>query len=487
MKKGGKRTIVMGLDKGKEIDLRNFDSQGLGFFQIIDDYQDKTEKLLKKNKQKEINLRNFNSKDFGVFEIIDDYQERLNQKAKCQEEEIIIDLNKVNLNDLRIRPQTLSLLDETKTDSNKPVGLQINCSELEKINQYIKENHDNLLQLAPIRISKRKLQEVSFDFKHSLLFLIKNKKLVCGIKANKSEVLAQLGEGAFGKVQVFQWTFQKGTSLKISPNLSTVKIESVNVDDVKKRGAIQVEREALRRLGRLEGVYFKPNRDCQFSRFNNDKFYTIMEYKAGLTLESYLSNHFDFDEFITIMKDVAKKLTVLHKKNIIHNDLHERNILYDKESKQSSILDFGKSLIIRKGERDVSLALTRFGATYTLAPEVVSLADQELIKAHFKRAKELPIDELMDFKCRLNNAKTSTQADIYALGRLMKRVLENHNQNTSICDQLLNIDPTKRPSAKMVGKIFSEYLRKSKRNLKFRKMKAAILPKKIVSQKLSKK
>ena len=75
----------------------------------------------------------------------------------------------------------------------------------------------------------------------------------------------------------------------------------------------------------------------------NNTAYIIMEYIDGQTLEKYLKNFEDeitpVDEAISIVKDIAAALSIIHKEGIIHRDISPGNImLSDGEVK---ILDFG--------------------------------------------------------------------------------------------------------------------------------------------------
>jgi hypothetical protein len=85
---------------------------------------------------------------------------------------------------------------------------------------------------------------------------------------------------------------------------------------------------------------------------NGDYFgaYAISPY-CGITLESYLraARQTPFDKFelyntLPILQNLVYGVLLLHENNIVHQDIHDENILYDKEYNVMRLIDFGLAI-----------------------------------------------------------------------------------------------------------------------------------------------
>ena len=65
-----------------------------------------------------------------------------------------------------------------------------------------------------------------------------------------------------------------------------------------------------------------------------------MEYAEGKPLGHYISKLKELT-IINIAKQLFSALSYLHEKTIMHRDLHFNNIIYDKNSGNIKIIDFG--------------------------------------------------------------------------------------------------------------------------------------------------
>lgn len=75
----------------------------------------------------------------------------------------------------------------------------------------------------------------------------------------------------------------------------------------------------------------------------------FMEDFVGLSLKDYIKNEKVYlEEFIDITIKVIKILKQIHDKNIIHKDINPANILFNPETRQIKIIDFGISTELLK-------------------------------------------------------------------------------------------------------------------------------------------
>ena len=71
----------------------------------------------------------------------------------------------------------------------------------------------------------------------------------------------------------------------------------------------------------------------------------IMEYVGGHSLRELLSDTYTVNHWREICMDLTRGLSVLHDKNILHNDLHPGNIMI-RNLRYVRIIDFGKATLI---------------------------------------------------------------------------------------------------------------------------------------------
>ncbi len=96
----------------------------------------------------------------------------------------------------------------------------------------------------------------------------------------------------------------------------------------------------------------------------------ILENFLGVTLKSCLeSKPLDLQDFLSIATQLSKILGEVHGSNIIHKDINPRNILYNPETGEVKIIDFGlATLLPREEQRDTNPGLLRGTLAY-ISPE----------------------------------------------------------------------------------------------------------------------
>jgi serine/threonine protein kinase len=96
----------------------------------------------------------------------------------------------------------------------------------------------------------------------------------------------------------------------------------------------------------------------------------FMEDFAGLSLKDYIKNEKIYlEEFIDIAIKVIKILKQIHDKNIIHKDINPANILFNPETRQIKIIDFGIATeLLKENPSSISSDLLE-GTVYYISPE----------------------------------------------------------------------------------------------------------------------
>ncbi len=102
----------------------------------------------------------------------------------------------------------------------------------------------------------------------------------------------------------------------------------------------------------------------------NDKPIFFMEEFSGISLKEYIKKEKIYlEEFLDISIKVLKILKQIHSKNIIHKDINPSNLLFNPETRQIKIIDFGISTELLK-ENPIPLTSDSLeGTVYYISPE----------------------------------------------------------------------------------------------------------------------
>ena len=99
--------------------------------------------------------------------------------------------------------------------------------------------------------------------------------------------------------------------------------------------------------------------------------YIIMEYVPSVDLKTYYTKNksdFTLETIQTLSKQLLEIVNSLHNKCIIHRDIKADNIIYNQDTKQITLIDFGLSRIIGNGEHIYNES---FGTLGYAAPEII--------------------------------------------------------------------------------------------------------------------
>ncbi len=168
------------------------------------------------------------------------------------------------------------------------------------------------------------------------------------------QITRMIGQGAYGSVYE-AILGGKSVAVKI---ISGQNMDQENLERFKKeaKSLVQVKHHNVINLidvGNQEENYF-----------------IIMEFFEGDPLEEHIygKQHLTVPETVSIVKQIAQGMQVVHNEGIIHRDLKASNILYNKEHDWVKIIDFG---IARNTNQEVSLTPQGcvLGTPYYMSPE----------------------------------------------------------------------------------------------------------------------
>lgn len=176
------------------------------------------------------------------------------------------------------------------------------------------------------------------------------------------EVEKELGKGAMGVVYL-------GRDPKISRVVAiktmalSQEFEEDELDEVKERFFREAET-----AGRLNHPYIVTIHDAGEE---HDLAYIAMEFLKGQDLEPYTkpNNLMGLRKVLEIIMQCAQALDYAHKQNVVHRDIKPANVMYDAETDQMKITDFGIARITDASKTKTGMVL---GTPSFMSPEQLS-------------------------------------------------------------------------------------------------------------------
>lgn len=189
---------------------------------------------------------------------------------------------------------------------------------------------------------------------------------------------AFLGKGAFGTVSI------------AFSNDAVLAVKSLRLDKTSPKyhaliAEISKEISIMRHLGRNADLIIEESTDP-----NQANVFVVQPFISGMEVDDYFKN---LNTAATTLApdDVVGKLQLLkeamtcwiaclraakqlHEKNVLHGDLHNGNILYDPNTNQATIIDFGMSHQLKPGKQAIFLTEESLIHNYHRAPETKELA-----------------------------------------------------------------------------------------------------------------
>ncbi|MCR5382763.1 MAG: SUMF1/EgtB/PvdO family nonheme iron enzyme [Lentisphaeria bacterium] len=210
--------------------------------------------------------------------------------------------------------------------------------------------------------------------------------------AGRYEFVRVLGRGGMGVVCLCKDTKDEGrtVALKTVPDILRSDEASVAALREEFRGMLSLTHDGIVTVRSLEDDEFR--------------FYIVMDYAEGETLENYLKKHPKPGLAITreVVCRLAKALDYAHEKNMVHRDVKPANVMVqiDGEAVKSlKLLDFGLGLRIKESVSHVSGILTGGTPAYK-SPE--------------------------QWRPDLYGSKLTAKTDQYALALLAYEMLDGH-------------------------------------------------------------
>jgi serine/threonine protein kinase len=168
-----------------------------------------------------------------------------------------------------------------------------------------------------------------------------------------TELKQYLGEGGFGKVKVVQTEAGNNFAVKVESIKKTIPEK----ERAERNAAMQAEREILKELGKLHGIFERE----KFDRKSKDwvtKEYSIMKLELGRDI---FTNCLDpTRKLVDDKKDARYKIAIgcldaiqaLHDKGIVHRDIKPENFMMNEPDGVVMIvpIDFGLSRKLKHGE-----------------------------------------------------------------------------------------------------------------------------------------
>ncbi|MDH3205910.1 MAG: serine/threonine protein kinase [Gemmatimonadota bacterium] len=200
----------------------------------------------------------------------------------------------------------------------------------------------------------------------------------------------------------------------------------------------------------------------RLGRLGDETPYLVMRFVKGRTLEERLAaeGRLPRDLARQVLRNVASALAAAHAQGIVHRDVRPANVLWDEESKQALLADFGIAAILASsGEESTRLTKTgqMVGDPRYLSPE--QLRDEDLTELSDMYAFGILGYELYTGEGPYE-AKTNTQwitAHLSSEPRDLERIRPDiEPEVAALLKRCMNREPNHRPSAANAAKALQD-------------------------------
>ncbi|WP_372371488.1 tetratricopeptide repeat protein [Candidatus Uabimicrobium sp. HlEnr_7] len=106
----------------------------------------------------------------------------------------------------------------------------------------------------------------------------------------------------------------------------------------------------------------------------NDKYFIVMEYVPGITLEDFIVKFprvIDFDKQLQIAQQICSALTVLHDKGVIHRDIKPENIILTSKDFVPKLIDLGIAKSMSSELLQITKTQSLIGTPQYMSPEQI--------------------------------------------------------------------------------------------------------------------
>ncbi len=190
--------------------------------------------------------------------------------------------------------------------------------------------------------------------------------LPAGVLENQYFVGKVLGHGGFGVTYVgFDLNLARKVAIKeyyprelVTRSGDNTTLQSYPGSEVQFSRGCERALDEGRMIANIRNV---PNIVQVYSAFpSNGTVYTVMEYVPGVTLTRLVEKQgaLYWKDAYALLRPIMQALALIHERNVIHRDVSPDNIMFDEETRQSILLDFGAAHMYMGIE----------GHSYTLRP-----------------------------------------------------------------------------------------------------------------------
>ncbi|RHZ84021.1 hypothetical protein Glove_86g158 [Diversispora epigaea] len=159
-------------------------------------------------------------------------------------------------------------------------------------------------------------------------------RFINSFEYNTFESVIKVGTGGFGEVKrAYLNTLRRYVALKCL-NDDNDEFYGQFLDELQNISAVNHHDNIIH----FYGVSIDPS---------IEKYYLVLQYAEDGNLQTYLRNNFeklDWNAKVSMAKDIARGLSHIHQKNIVHRDLHSKNILVQEGKLLISDLGLSKQL-----------------------------------------------------------------------------------------------------------------------------------------------
>lgn len=160
---------------------------------------------------------------------------------------------------------------------------------------------------------------------------------------DRYEIVEMLGAGGNGLVYKVKDTLGEGDETRIR----ALKVAKVTDTSARFLQEIRIAQEASHE--NLIRIY-------DSGRLDEEYYYCTMEYMSGGSLEEYLkTNSIEFPQLVSVLKNIASALGMLHANGIIHRDLKPANILLPENFPQSTDVKITDLGLAKNQRREIEL------------------------------------------------------------------------------------------------------------------------------------
>lgn len=180
----------------------------------------------------------------------------------------------------------------------------------------------------------------------------------------------------------------------------------------------------------------------------------VLEYANNSNLNDYLQTHFkdlDWKDKINIAKDISRGLLYIHNKNIIHNDLHPKNILVNNKTIKISDFEYARF------ENEIHNTKTNNGMIAYIEPKTIEDWNYICDKRSDIYALGVIFWQISSGRKPFKNYLKEAIAITILLGNREINIEETPKKYNELYERCWSYNPNNRPEIKEIFNILKEF------------------------------